>query len=41
MAGAGTTRFRRNELQSLVGDLVFIGLFAFVAWGRFELEPFV
>jgi uncharacterized membrane protein len=41
MAGAGTTRFRRSELASLVGDLVFLGLFAFVAWGRFELEPFV
>jgi uncharacterized membrane protein len=41
MAGAGTTRFRRNELQPLVGDLVFLGLFAFLAWGRFALEPFV
>jgi uncharacterized membrane protein len=41
MAGAGTTRFRRSELPSLVGDLVFLGLFVFVAWGRFELEPFV
>jgi hypothetical protein len=41
MAGAGTTRFRRGEVKSLVGDLVFIGLFAFLAWGRFALEPFV
>ena len=41
MAGAGTTRFRRREAQSLVGDLVFLGLFIFVAWGRFELAPFV
>ena len=41
MAGAGTTRFRRGEVQSLVGDLVFIGMFAFLAWGRFALEPFV
>jgi hypothetical protein len=41
MAGAGTTRFRRGEVQSLVGDLVFLGLFAFLAWGRFDLEPFV
>lgn len=40
MAGAGTTRFRRGEVQSLVGDLVFLGLFAFLAWGRFDLEPF-
>src|SRR5688500_272937 len=41
MAGAGTTRFRRGELPSLVGDLVFIAMFAFLAWGRFDLEPFV
>ena len=41
MAGAGTTRFRRSEATSLVGDLLFLGLFAFLAWGRFELEPFV
>jgi uncharacterized membrane protein len=40
MAGAGTTRFRRAEAQSLVGDLVFLGLFAFLAWGRFSLAPF-
>ena len=41
MAGAGTTRFRRGEAESLVGDLVFLSLFAFLAWGRFDLEPFV
>ena len=41
MAGAGTTRFRRGEWPYLAGDLVFIGLFAFAAWGRFGLEPFV
>lgn len=41
MAGAGTTRLRRGELQSLVGDLVFLAMFALLAWGRFELEPFV
>ena len=41
MAGAGTTRFRRKEAQSLIVDLVFLGLFVFVAWGRFDLEPFV
>lgn len=41
MAGAGTTRFRRKEGVSLVGDLVFLGLFVFLAWGRFALEPFV
>ncbi|MDQ2649566.1 MAG: DoxX family protein [Actinomycetota bacterium] len=41
MAGAGTTRFRRGEWTYLAGDLVFIALFAFLAWGRFGLEPFV
>ena len=41
MAGAGATRLRRGELQSLVGDVAFLAMFAFVAWGRFALEPFV
>jgi uncharacterized membrane protein len=41
MAGAGTTRFRRGEVVPLVSDVVFIGLFALLAWGRFALEPFV
>lgn len=40
MAGAGTIRFRRSEWRFLVGDLVFLSLFAFLAWGRFDLEPF-
>ena len=40
MAGAGTTRFRRGEWKLLVGDLFYLSLFAFVAWGRFSLEPF-
>lgn len=35
MAGAGTTRFRRSEWRYLAGDLVFLSLLAFVAWGRF------
>ncbi len=39
MAGAGTTRFRRSEWASLAGDLVFLAAFAFLAWGRFALEP--
>ena len=41
MAGAATTRFRRSEWGFLVGDVMFIAAFAFVAWGRFSLEPFV
>ena len=41
MAGAGATRLRRNELPSLASDVLFLALFAFLAWGRFDLEPFV
>ena len=40
MAGAATTRFRRREWTYLLGDLVYLSLFAFVAWGRFDLQPF-
>jgi len=40
MAGAATTRFRRMEWTYLPGDLVYLGLFAFLAWGRFDLQPF-
>ncbi|ORM26824.1 DoxX family protein [Williamsia sp. 1135] len=39
MAGAATTRFRRDEWQLMVGDVIFLSLFAFLAWGRFGLEP--
>jgi hypothetical protein len=39
MAGAATTRFRRSEWGFLIGDVVFIAAFAFVAWGRLELQP--
>jgi hypothetical protein len=40
MAGAATTRFRRREWTKLLGDLVYLSLFAFLAWGRFDLQPF-
>ena len=40
MAGAATTRFRRSEWKYLPGDLFYLGLFAFLAWGRFDLQPF-
>jgi hypothetical protein len=40
MAGAATTRFRRSEWTYMLGDVVFICAFGFVAWGRFELQPF-
>ena len=39
MAGAGTTRFRRSEWKLMAGDMTYLLLFAFVAWGRFSLEP--
>lgn len=40
MAGAATTRFRRSEWGFMVGDVVYLSLFAFLAWGRFSLAPF-
>jgi len=40
MSGAATTRFRRKEWRYLPGDLVYLGAFAFLAWGRFDLAPF-
>jgi hypothetical protein len=40
MSGATTTRLRRGEFAALLGDLVFLGLCVFVAWGRFGPEPF-
>ena len=40
MSGAASTRFRRREWKYLPGDLFYLSLFAFLAWGRFDLEPF-
>jgi uncharacterized membrane protein len=40
MSGAVTTRFRRREWRFLVGDLLYVSLFALLAWGRFDLQPF-
>ncbi|MBN3511726.1 DoxX family protein [Mycolicibacterium septicum] len=37
MAGAATTRFRRSEWLYMAGDIAFIGMFAFLAWGWFTL----
>lgn len=39
MAGATTIRFQRHEWRYIAGDLLFVGLFVFVAWGRFDLQP--
>lgn len=41
MAGAATTRLRRSEWNYMAGDIAFIAVFAFLAWGRFALQPFV
>lgn len=40
MAGAATTRFRRSEWALMAGDITFLLLFVFVAWGRFALAPY-
>lgn len=40
MSGAMATRLRRCEYAALLGDLVFLGLCVFVAWGRFGPERF-
>lgn len=40
MTGAATTRFRRSEWKHLGPDLLCLSLSAFVAWGRFDLQPF-
>ena len=40
MVGAVITRLRRREPTSMVADLVYLALAAFVAWGRFGPESF-
>lgn len=35
MAGATTTRFRRSEWPAMFGDILFLGMFVFLAWGWF------
>ncbi|QBI54348.1 DoxX family protein [Streptomonospora litoralis] len=40
MTGAVITRLRRREPRAVVADLVYLVLAAFVAWGRFFVEPF-
>ena len=37
MAGAATTRFRRSEWLYMAGDCIYLGVFVFLAWGRFTL----
>jgi hypothetical protein len=38
--GAIITRLRRGEKLTIVGDLVYLALAAFVAWGRFGPASF-
>ena len=40
MIGAVITRLRRHELKVMLGDLLYLALAAFVAWGRFGPESF-
>jgi hypothetical protein len=40
MSGAATTRMRRAEWGAFLGDLVFLALCVFVAWGRFGPASF-
>jgi hypothetical protein len=40
MAGAFVTHLRRHEVQGVAVTLVLVAVSAFVAWGRFGLEPF-
>src|SRR5690606_33405529 len=38
--GAVIMRLRRGERATIVPDLVYLAVAAFVAWGRFGPEPF-
>lgn len=40
MIGATVVRVRRGEFGLMVLDLAYLALLAFVAWGRFFVEPF-
>jgi hypothetical protein len=39
-ACALTMRLRRGEKTTIAGDLIYLALAAFVAWGRFGPESF-
>jgi hypothetical protein len=39
-AGAVIMRVRRGERATIVGDLIYLALAVFVAWGRFGPESF-
>ncbi|MEO3795937.1 DoxX family protein [Nonomuraea sp. B10E15] len=41
MVGATVTHLRRGEAMSAAGNLVYLALAAFVAWGRFGPASFI
>ena len=41
MIGAAIVEFRRHEVKHALLNLTYLALIAFVAWGRFVLEPFI
>lgn len=41
MIGAIFTHLRRGETKSITGNVVYLALAIFVAWGRFGLQPFM
>jgi hypothetical protein len=41
MVGAMVTHLRRGEVMPAAGNLVYLALAAFVAWGRFGPESFI
>jgi uncharacterized membrane protein len=41
MMGAVILRLRRHEIKVMFGDLLYLALAAFVAWGRFGPESFI
>ncbi|MFC7342338.1 DoxX family protein [Saccharopolyspora griseoalba] len=40
MIGAVITRLRRGERATIAGDLIYLAMAVFVAWGRFGPAPF-
>lgn len=41
MVGATITHLRRHETKQIVGNLAYLALAAFVAWGRFGPHSFI
>jgi hypothetical protein len=41
MVGAMVTHGRRGEAKFVALNLIYLGLAAFIAWGRFVPSPFI